>query len=155
MRDMEGSPWAAENWIRLLDAIGIISGLFFTAITLHSDTKSRQIANLLTITTNHRQVWKEFYLRPELSRVMDPSADPAKQAVTPAEEEFVNFVTLHLSSVYYAMHNEMVVNVERSRRVVGSFFSLPIPRSIWEKTKQFQNRDFVEFVEKCRSGRSL
>ena len=149
---MESSHWAVEHWINLLDAVGIISGLFFTAIALHSDTKSRQIANLLTITKNHRDIWKEFYLRPELSRLMDPSASASKQAITAAEEEFVNFVTLHLSSVYYALKDEMVIKIEGLRKDVGSFFSLPIPASIWEKTKEFQNRDFVAFVEQCRRG---
>ena len=64
----------------------------------------------------------------------------------------MNFVTLHLSNAYYAMKDEMVVKVEGLRKDVGSFFSLPIPGAIWEKTKQFQNRDFVAFVEQCRKG---
>jgi hypothetical protein len=35
------------------------------------------------------------------------------------------------------------------RRDVAQFFSLPIPRAVWEKTKVTQNDDFVAFVESC------
>lgn len=99
MEDMEGSQWIAENWFDILSAVGIIGGLFFTAVALRSDTKTRKIAHLLTITTNHREIWKEFLRNPHLARVLDPSADVAKQPITLEEKEFVNFVILHLSSV--------------------------------------------------------
>ena len=146
---MEGFHGFVENWISVLHAVGIISGFIFTALALRKDAKSRQIANLLTITSNHRQIWREFYLRPDLVRVQDPSADPTKKGLTPAEEEFVNFVILHLSSVYYATRDELVIKLDGLMMDVGSFFSLPIPRAHWEKTKKFQNSDFVDFVEKC------
>ena len=45
---------------------------------------------------NHREVWKEFFRSPELVRVIDPSADVAKQPVTPAERFFVNMVSRSL-----------------------------------------------------------
>ena len=145
--------WIVENWVTVLNAIGVVGGLFFTATALRSDAKARQIANLLTVTSNHREIWKEFFHRPELARVLDPSADIAKQTITPAEEEFVNFVILHLSSVFYAMRDEMIIKLEGLRRDTGSFFSLPIPQAVWEKTKGFQNDDFVAFVEYCRMRR--
>ena len=146
---MEGFHGLVENWISVLHAVGIISSFIFTALALRTDAKSRQIANLLTITSNHRQIWREFYLRPDLVRVLDPSADPTKKGLTPAEEEFVNFVILHLSSVYYATRDELVIKLDGLMMDVGSFFSLPIPQALWEKTKKFQNEDFVAFVEKC------
>lgn len=152
MGDMELSRWAAENWFNILNAVGIIGGLLFTAHSLRSETRTRKVANLLTITENHREIWKEFYRRPELARVLDPSSDTAKQAITPAEEEFVKFVILHLSSVYYAMKDELLLKLEGVRRDACSFFSLPIPKVVWEKLKFFQNDDFVAFVEECRLG---
>lgn len=142
--------WIAENWVTILNAVGIIGGLFFTAISFRSEAKTRRIANLLTVTTNHREIWKEFFLRPELSRVLDDSANLGKQPVTPEEREFVNFVILHLSSVFYATKDDVVTRLEGLRQDTASFFSLPIPESVWEGSKAFQNRDFVAFVEECR-----
>ncbi len=144
--------WLAANWFTILSAVGIVGSLVFTAHSLRVETRTKRIANLLTITTNHREIWKEFVHRPELSRVLNASADLRKRAVTPPEEEFVNFVILHMSSVYYAMRDEMVIKLTGLRRDVKHFLSLPIPKAVWEKTKFFQNDDFVAFVEECRRG---
>jgi hypothetical protein len=32
---------------------------------------------------------------------------------------------------------------------VREFFSLPLPRAVWEKTKKNRNRRFVRFVERA------
>jgi hypothetical protein len=152
MGDMQGPRWIADNWVTILNAVGVVGGLFFTAVALRSETKTRRIANLLTITTNHREIWKEFSRSPHLARVLDPAVNVTKKPVVADEEEFVNFVILHLSSVYYALKEGMAVEYNGLRRDVRLFLSLPIPRAVWEKTKVFQNEDFVEFVEKCRRG---
>ena len=152
MGHMEGLRWIAENWFTILSAIGIVGGLVFTAVSLRSETKTRKIANLLTMTANHRELWKEVLYRPELARVIDASAHVTKRPITAEEQALVNMVILHTSSVYEALKNELVIKQEGLRRDVGLFFSLPIPRAVWEKTKVFQNKDFVAFVEKCRRG---
>ncbi len=146
---MEGTRWIAENWVTLLNAVGVVGGLFFTASSIRSATKTQRIANLLTLTSNHREVWREFFRNPELARVLDRSSDLSRNPVTPGEQEFVNLVVLHLSSVYESLKDELVIRQEGLRRDVCSFFSLPIPRAMWEKSKIFQNDDFVAFVESC------
>ena len=143
--------WVLENWFELLSAIGIVGGLFFTAFSLRSETKTRRIANLLAITSNHREVWKEFLRHPELASVFDPSADVSKHPVTRHEQMFVELVILHTSSVYYAMKDELVVKLEGLRRDVSQFLSLPIPSAIWDRIKLVQNDDFVAFIESCRN----
>jgi hypothetical protein len=111
---------------------------------LHPDIA---VANLLAITANYREVWKEFFRSPELVRVIEPSADVAKQPVTPAEEFFVNMVISHTSSVYEALKHELVIKQEGLRRDVRLFFSLPVPKAVWTKTKLLQNQDFAAFIE--------
>ena len=144
--------WISQNWFNLFSSAGIIGGLWFTAVSLRSETKTRRIANLLTITANYREVWKEFFHSPELARVIEPSADVKKQPVTPAERFFVNMVISHTGSMYEALKDELVTQQEGLRRDVGSFLSLPIPQAVWKTVKIFQNADFVKFVEKCRRG---
>jgi len=148
---MEIGGWVSQNWFNLFSAIGIIAGLWFTAFSLRSDTKTRRVANLLTITANHREVWKEFLNNPKLARVRDSGADTTKQPITDAERVFVTFVLFHMSSVFYAMGDQLVVKVEGLRRDIAQFLSLPIPREVWEKIKVLQNDDFVAFVESCRN----
>lgn len=143
--------WTSQNWFNLLSAVGIIGGLGFTAHSLRSETKTRRVANLLTITSNHREIWKVFLGDKELARVRDPLADTTKQPVTDAERVFVTFVILHMSSVFHAMSDQLVVKVEGLRRDIAQFLSLPIPREVWDKIKVLQNDDFVAFVESCRN----
>ena len=148
---MEIWSWLANNSFNLLSAVGIIGGLCFTAHSLRSETKTRRVANLLTITANHREVWKVFFSDKGLTRVCDASADTTKQPITDAEQMFVTLVLLHMSSVFYAMSDQLVVKVEGLRRDVAQFLSRPIPSEVWEKIKVLQNDDFVAFVESCRN----
>ena len=139
--------WISQNFFNLFSVAGIIGGLWFTAISLRSETKTRRVANLLTITANHREVWKECFGKPELARVIEPSANVENQPVTPAEEFFVNMVISHTSSVYEALKDDLVIKQENLRRDVKSFFSLPVPNAVWTKTKLLQNQDFAAFID--------
>ncbi len=143
--------WISQNWFNLFSGIGIIAGIWFTAFSLRGDTKTRRIANLLSITANHREVWKVFLTSKELARVRDAAADTIKHPVTDTEQVFVTMVILHVNSVYYTLNDDLVVKYEGLRQDIAQFLSLPIPNVVWEKTKQFQNDDFVAFVEACRN----
>lgn len=90
--------WLSQNWFDFFSVVGIVAGLWFTAFTLREQTKTQQVANLLTITANHREIWKEFFHNPELARILDPAADVAKRPVTHSEEMFINLVLLQVSS---------------------------------------------------------
>jgi hypothetical protein len=143
--------WFADNAVNLLTAIGIIGSLWFTALSFRAETKTRRVANLINITGSHREVWKLFFNAPELTRVFDSRADISKHPVSQKEEIFVNMVIAHISTVFYAIQNDLVVKQEGVRRDVAQFLSLPIPRAIWEKIKIIQNDDFAAFVESCRN----
>jgi hypothetical protein len=146
--------WISQNWFEFATVLCGICGLWFSAFAIHQntkaqkeETKARRTSNLLAITANHREVWKNFPNSPELARVIDPSADVTKQPVTPVERFFVNTVISHTSSVYQALKGELVMEQEGLRRDVKSFFSLPIPKAVWTKTKLLQNLDFAAFIE--------
>ena len=139
--------WLAENWFNIFSTIGIVGSLLFTAISLHSETKTRRVANLLSVTSNYCEIWKQFLNQPKLSRVLDASANLQTQPVTHEEEIFVNMVIQHVSTAYYAMHDELLMKLEGSRRDIGQFFSLPIPKAVWTKTKLLQNQDFAAFID--------
>ena len=143
--------WFSGNAFNLISAGGVIASLCFTAFSLRSHTKTGRISNLLAVTSNHREVWNTFLNHKDLGRVRDATADPFAKPVTDAERIFVNMVIQHVSSVYQAMDDQLFVKLEGFRRDVAQFFSLPIPRDVWEKVKPTQNDDFVAFVESCRN----
>jgi hypothetical protein len=145
MGDM--TEWLTKNWFDLISITGVVGGLFFTALSLHSETKTRRIANFLAVTASYREIWKEFLNQPKLARVLDANADVVKQPITQDEEVFVNMVILHISTTYYAMNDELLIKLEGSHRDIAEFFSLPVPKAVWNTTKLLQNQDFAAFVE--------
>jgi len=148
---MEIGEWLANNAVELLSAFGIVGSLLIATMSFHSEAKTRRIANLLSITSNHRELWKAYLSDKDLTRIRDTTAKTGKQPVTEAERIFVTMVIQHLNTVYYAMNDQLVVKVEGMRRDIAQFLSLPIPREVWEKIKVLQNDDFVAFVESCRN----
>jgi hypothetical protein len=148
---MEFREWLASNVVNLLSTFGIVGSFFITARSFRSEAKTRRIANLLSITANHREVWKVFVNDKSLTRVLAAKADTSKQPITESEKAFVTLVITHISSVYYAMNDQLVVNLDGLRRDIVQFLSLPIPRAVWENIKVLQNDDFAAFVESCRN----
>ena len=151
MGDMDLPPWLTENAFELLNAVGIIGGLIFTGHSLRSETKTRRIANLLSLTQGHRDIWKQLFSHPQLDRILSPNTDTENKPVTREEEVFVNLVILHLSVVFHAMRDELTIKPEGLRRDVWWFFLLPVPRAVWEKMKILQDDKFVAYVEACRN----
>jgi hypothetical protein len=151
---METGEWISQNWFNIVVAVCSLGGLWFSAFTIRQntqaqreETKAQKSSNLLAITANHREVWKEFFGKPELARVIEPSADVRKLPITAAEEFFVNMVISHTSSVYETLKDDLLVKQENLRRDVKSFFSLPVPKAVWTKTKLLQNQDFAAFID--------
>jgi hypothetical protein len=138
--------WIADNWYNLATLI-LGSGLWVSAISLHAEAKARRISNLFAAIHNHRELWTDYYRRPELARVMNPNADVAKKPPTPAEAGFVKLVIQHTSGVHQAIQSGLTVKPEGAKSDIGAFFSLPVVRAVWENAKAVQDKDFVEFVE--------
>ena len=141
--------WLAENWFVFLSAVGVIGGLFYNAESHRSETKTRRISNQIALTEGHRDIWKEFLRYPELRRILEPNADLNRQPATVRDEIFVNMVIQHTNAVFHARRDKLTISPEGFRRDVVEFFSLPIPRAVWEKLRVFQNEKFVAFVEAC------
>jgi len=144
-------PWLLQHWLDFLQSGGIVAGLVFTAISLRTDTKVQRVANLLDITKQHRDIWTQLFERPDLKRVIDPKADLKADPITSEEELFVGIVILHLSAAQEAIKQGMFAAPEGLQKDVRRFFSWPIPKAVWEKTKEFHDQDLVRFVEKSVS----
>jgi hypothetical protein len=142
--------WLAANWFDLLSAVGIVGSLLFTTVSLQSEAKTRRIANLLILTQNHREIWSEMIRHANLARVLDVSANLQKESVSVSERLFINMVIQHLNSAFEAIKTGLAIKPEGLRQDVRWFFSLPIPRAIWDHVKRLQNDDFVAFVQHCR-----
>jgi hypothetical protein len=144
--------WLTINWFSFLQIVGIIGGLLFSGISFRNLRVEQRITNLLTIKEQHDELWKTIYERPELARVLDPGADLAARPISQGEELFVTLAVVHLNTSCQALLRGMLEPNEGLRQDIRWFFSLPIPKAVWEKIKERQDPNFVKFVEACRAG---
>jgi hypothetical protein len=135
------------HWLDLLQTIGIVVGLFFTAQSIRAETKERRIQNLFTLTEAHRDLWTTLYEKPELARVMSAAVDLTKFPPTREEELFTHLLILHLATWFKARSLGTDLDEDAVSFDIGQFFSHPIPQRVWVKSKPFQDRSFVAFVD--------
>ena len=136
-----------EHWFDVFQTTGVVGGLIFTAHTLRKDERARQISNLIAINQQYREIWKELYEKPTLSRVLKQTVDLDKTPVSDEERLFVKLLILHLDTVYRATKAGMFVKLEGLKTDVRGFFALPIPKGVWQVLRDFQDDEFVSFVE--------
>src|SRR5260221_11051891 len=140
--------WTAVHWLDILQSLGIGAGLLFTAPNVRADSRERKIQSLFALTASHRDIWSKVYEHPHLMRVLRHAGAEAI-SVTEDEEMFVNLLILHLAASYRARKFGLYFQEEGLRLDVKEFFSLPIPKLIWQKSRVYQDHDFVAFVESC------
>ncbi|MBK8092220.1 MAG: hypothetical protein IPK32_09660 [Verrucomicrobiaceae bacterium] len=145
---MEVARWLVHHGESLLESIGIIGGLIFTGIGLHRDSKARRIENMISLTQQHRDIWSRVMDAPELAGVQEAGRDLVKEPPTDRERLFMRSLILHLSTVYRAVKMDELLKPHGMERNVCVFFSAPLPLRVWTEIREFQDPDFVVFVEK-------
>ena len=140
--------WLKDNWFPLLQGIGIIAGLFFTAASIRRDTKARKIGDLLALTQQHRELWSEVHRRPDLARIFDADLDLIGFPITAVEEKFLLLVLVHFTTGWQLARQGSMLSLDVLATDVRWFFNLPLPRAVWEQTKAIRDPKFVKFVEK-------
>jgi hypothetical protein len=152
----EFSCWFRDNWPSAIGAAGIIGGLvftgtnlLFTAASFRADAKNRLITNLLALDERHRALWSEVKQRPELRRILSENVDLASQPLTPEEDVSMWQILQQFETGWRV---EKILNrgeLKSLARDAAEFFSLPLPRAVWDKEKSFRNPKFVRFVEQA------
>ena len=141
--------WTGAYGLDFLQAASILVGFFTAAYTIQTNTKERKIGNLFALTQAHREIWSRLYERKELSRVLSESVNLRREPITGEEELFVHTLILHLRAAFKARDLGMQFDDDAVAADIRQFFNRPIPRAVWERSKVFQDRKFVEFVARC------
>jgi hypothetical protein len=139
--------WFFSALPQVVESGGIICGLCFTAFALRADSRSRQADILMRITEGHRQLWLYFEEHRELARVLDPKANLQKKPISSHEQRFVQLLINHLIITHQTSQLRIYEHPDRLGDDIRRFFSMPIPRAVWEKTMPMLDADFVAFVE--------
>ena len=140
--------WFQSNWSSLIGAAGIIGSLWFSAISVREDCRARQVANLLALDERHQALWGEAQQRQDLKRILSDRVDILARPLAPEEDVFLRRLILYFETGWRL---EKIMDRGELRILAsdaGEFFSLPLPRAVWEKTKQFRNPRFVRFVSR-------
>ena len=141
--------WLRGNWSSLIGAVGIIGSLWISTATIREDCKWRQVTNLLALDERHRTLLGEVRQRPELKRILSESVDLVAQPLTPEEDVSMWQIVQQFETGWRV---ERILNrgeLKSLARDAAEFFSLPLPRAVWEKEKLFRNQRFVRFVERA------
>lgn len=146
---MEILVWIGGHWLDFLQTASILTGFFFAAQTMRSNTQERKIGNLFQLTGAHREIWSRLHDQKELSRVLSPTADLRRDPVTLEEELFVHTLILHVRTAFKARELGMQFDDDAVAADIRQFFNRPIPKDVWSRSKVFQDREFVEFVDRC------
>lgn len=144
---MEIIAWIGVHWFDALQTSSIVLGLFTTAHTIRLSAKERKIGNLLILTAAYRDIWSQLFKTPKLYRVLQTEIDLTKEPPTDDEQLFVQFLILHLRASFKARQAGMEFDGDAVRADIRQFFIRPIPYSVWQQSKAYQDIDFVEFVE--------
>jgi len=141
--------WLKDNWFTLLQTVGIVGGLLFTAVSVRQSTKARRASDLLSLTQQHRELWAEVYTRSGLERIFAEHVDLVGNPITVAEERFLNQVIVHFQTGWELSRNGFLLPRSAMEKDVYSFFSLPLPQFVWKQSKDGREPEFVRFVEKA------
>ena len=139
--------WLAEGGFEFLQTTSIVAGLFATAHGIRAETRERKIQNLLALNGAHRELWSSFIDRPELHRIHAAGIDLDQAPVTEAERRFVHLLILHLRVAFKVRRVGMEFGDDALAADIRQFFARPIPRAVWKRSREFQDAEFVAFVE--------
>jgi hypothetical protein len=150
------SSWVDGNWFNLIQTVGIMGSLCLTAVASNQqakasnrEAKSKEVENLLTIAEQHQELWRGVAQRKDLERIFQPDGNALAKQATVVEMEFLNSVIVHFQTGWWIAKGGGITTLEEIREDARSFFTLPLPHAVWEKTKQSRNREFVRFIDRA------
>jgi hypothetical protein len=140
------SSWGEANWFSVIQTAGIMGSLWLAMSAARQEAKAKEIDNLLTIAEHHCELWGDVHKKRELDRIFQTTCDGLAPGLTVAEEEFINLAIVHYLTGWRIAKSGGLTSLKELGADVRGFFSLPLPRAVWEKTKNYRNRHFVKFV---------
>jgi hypothetical protein len=143
------SSWVDGNWFNVIQTVGIIGSLWLATGAANRDARAKEIENLLSLSEHHRELWQAIPQRKDLERVLQTDANVRLAPPTVAESEFLNLVIVHFQTGWWIARAGGMTTLKEMKVDVRGFFSLPLPRVVWEKTKALRNQRFVSFVQRA------
>lgn len=135
--------WVQDYWAEILQSVSTGTELFGR----RKDRIFQNVTNRIIFTERHRQLWERQASDPKLSRIKLETADLEHRPLTLVELNFLEEVFHHFADCFHAKENGVFKMPEAISLDIKTFFALPLPKAGWERSKKFQDRAFVVFVE--------
>jgi hypothetical protein len=149
------SSWVDGNWFNVIQTVGIVGSLWLTMAAANRDAKAKEIENLLSLSEQHRELWKEIPQRIDLARIFQRDGDVLLTPPTVAETEFLNLVFVHFQTGWRVAKAGGITTLKEMQADIQDFFALPLPRAVWEKTRAARNKYFAAFVDKALQSAAI
>ena len=140
--------WFQANWATFFGTIGAIIGACFTVAAFRQTAEKADRDEYSTLVEQHHALWAEARERGDLNRILLEDIDLQQVPPTPVEQMFLNDVFVHFESGWKLALKNTVLTMNTFTADVRRFFTLPLPRAVWEQTKAARNPQFVSFIAK-------
>ena len=147
---MPWEAWLKANWFEIIQTVSITTGLVFGAVTIRQNTRTRRLSNLLSNTSNHRELWLYYLSDERLKKISLQERNVSENPISEEEHQYVVLLLLHLRASYEAVNDGMAIHKPGLVRDVSAFLKLPVPLAVWQLVQRSFEPEFVRFVEECR-----
>jgi hypothetical protein len=143
--------WVRDNWAGVLATIGGIVGV----ATFRQAAEKADRDEYAMLVQQHNALGAEARERRDLDRILLANVNLEHEPPTAVEMMFLNDVIVHFESGWKLALKNTVLTQKTYTADVRKFFSHPLPREVWERTKDGRNPEFVRFIERAieRNGR--
>jgi hypothetical protein len=140
---------ADSDWFTLVQTVGIIASLLFTAYELRRNRASCIAANEIKLIELHRDLWRMTIDQPSLMRPFGHDLKPDELKLSIAESRFVNLLFLHISGAFRLTEAGEVRRTGDFRGDLKELLARPAIRNFWEANQRYHDARFVAFVNSC------
>jgi hypothetical protein len=145
--------WLETNWFNLSQTAGIVLGLLFTGFALLNDSRNRHLSNLLALKQEHRALWSVVHENPHLARILEREVDLVSAPMTNDEEIFLRQMIVHFAVAWEFIKDGVPLNADAFRKDAAEIFSLPLPKTVFERVRGAQAPDFAAFIDGALAAR--
>lgn len=113
-----------------------------------------RVEHLININESYKAIWEKTYQNPELSRILKGDLDLKTSPITFAERQLAKELIIHIYVVFEAERNQQITIGEMSKDIYD-IMNLPIPKAVWKEIKQYQQKNFVLFIEELLQKKKI
>jgi len=135
--------------MNITDVITIFISSFSFVVSLVVYIKSIQnnkISNSNSIINAHREIWMNYIQNEKLHRILKSNLNLQLYPITLQERKFIQIILIHAQNCFRSKKYNLYFVPNKFKEDINNFLSNQIPNEVWQKTKQFYDKDFCDII---------